>query len=139
MIIFFNLETGEEREKEKGPYDVIDVNVFHRNLKRFHCIFHSFSYAGWLPCAKYDCGCGSRKFSTLSRKTGGRRKAEKTKKDAGQGKKQESTRWILPSFCACSAAPTISTFRNYFIIMLSIWPVCKSDLFHLPEGESTEA
>ena len=82
------------------------------------CVFHSFSYAGWLPCAKYDRGCGSRKFSTLSRKTGGRRKAETTKKDAGQGKKQESTRWILPSFCACSAAPTISTFRNNFIIML---------------------
>ena len=102
------------------------------------CVFHSFSYAGWLPCAKYDRGCGSRKFSTLSRKTRGRRKAEKTKKDAGQGKKQESARWILPSFCACSAAPTISTFRNYFIIY-AIWPVCKSDLFRLPEGESTEA
>ena len=82
------------------------------------CVFHSFSYAGWLPCAKYDRGCGSRKFSTLSRKTRGRRKAKKTKKDAGQSKKQESTRWILPSFCACSAAPTISTFRNNFIIML---------------------
>ena len=37
MIIFFNLEKGEERDKEKSLYDVIDVNVFHRNLKRFHC------------------------------------------------------------------------------------------------------
>ena len=35
MIIFFNVETGEERDKEKSLYDVIDVNVFHRNLKRF--------------------------------------------------------------------------------------------------------
>ena len=34
---FFNLERGEERDKEKSLYDVIDVNVFHRNLKRFHC------------------------------------------------------------------------------------------------------
>lgn len=80
-------------------------------------VFHSFSYVGWLPCAKYDRGCGSRKFSTLSRKTRGRRKTEKTKKDAGKGKTQESTRWILPSFLACSAAPTISTFKNNFVIL----------------------
>ena len=28
MTIFFNLETGEERDNEKSLYDIIDVNVY---------------------------------------------------------------------------------------------------------------
>ena len=59
------------------------------------CVFHSFSNAGWLPCAEHDCGGGGRKLSTLSRKTRRRRKAKKSKEIAREGKKQESTRWIL--------------------------------------------
>ena len=36
IIMFFNLERGGG-EIKKTVYDFIDVNVFHRNLKRFHC------------------------------------------------------------------------------------------------------
>ena len=28
MTIFFNLETGEERDNEKSLYDIIDINVY---------------------------------------------------------------------------------------------------------------
>ena len=34
--MFFNLERGGD-EIKKTFYDFIDVNVVHRNLKRFHC------------------------------------------------------------------------------------------------------
>ena len=36
IIMFFSLERGGG-EIKKTVYDFIDVNVFHRNLKRFHC------------------------------------------------------------------------------------------------------
>ena len=37
--------------------------------------------------------------------------------DKARSKNQQGG-YYVPSFCACSAAPTISTFRNNFIIML---------------------
>ena len=50
-------------------------------------VFHPLSNVRRLPRAQHACGGGSGEFSALSRKTGGRGKAEKTTKVAGKDQK----------------------------------------------------
>ena len=99
------------------------------------CVFHSFSYAGWLPCTKYDRGCGSRKFSTLSRKTReGKQRRRRKMLNKARSKNQQGGYYFPFALVVLHLQ-----FQPLGIISYAIWPVCKSDLFRLPEGESMEA